>query len=123
MTKKGLSLIDSQDAIIGNPLYDVASLIDDVRLKTSNSLKEEMFNHFTKKYLNRDLKKFKNDFLILSVLRNFKILGIFSRLAKRDDKNKYLKYIPYTWSLIKLRTKNGKVFDELRFILNNNKFI
>ena len=82
-----------------------------------------MFNHFTKKYLNRDLKKFENDFLILSVLRNFKILGIFSRLAKRDDKNKYLKYIPYTWSLIKLRTKNGKVFDELRLILNNNKII
>ena len=123
LKQKKFHLIDSQDAVIGNPAYDLASLIDDVRLKTSNSLKEEMFNHFTKKYLNKDLKKFENDFLILSVLRNFKILGIFSRLAKRDDKNKYLKYIPYTWSLIKLRTKNGKVFDELRFILNNNKFI
>ena len=123
LKQKKFHLIDSQDAVIGNPAYDLASLIDDVRLKTSNSLKKEMFNHFTKKYLNRDLKKFENDFLILSVLRNFKILGIFSRLAKRDDKNRYLKYIPYTWSLIKLRTKNGKVFDELRFILNNNKFI
>ena len=123
LKQKKFHLIDSQDAVIGNPAYDLASLIDDVRLKTSNSLKEEMFNHFKKKYLNRDLKKFENDFLILSVLRNFKILGIFSRLAKRDDKNRYLKYIPYTWSLIKLRTKNGKVFDELRLILNNNKFI
>ena len=123
LKQKKFHLIDSQDAVIGSPAYDLASLIDDVRLKTSNSLKEEMFNHFTKKYSNRDLKKFENDFLILSVLRNFKILGIFSRLAKRDEKNKYLKYIPYTWSLIKLRTKNGKVFDELRFILNNNKFI
>ena len=123
LKQKKFHLIDSQDAVIGNPAYDLASLIDDVRLKTSNSLKEEMFNHFTNKYLNRDLKKFENDFLILSVLRNFKILGIFSRLAKRDNKNRYLKYIPYTWSLIKLRTKNGKVFDELRFILNNNKFI
>ena len=123
LKQKKFHLIDSQDAVIGNPAYDLASLIDDVRLKTSNSLKKEMFNYFTKKYLNRDLKKFENDFLILSVLRNFKILGIFSRLAKRDDKNKYLKYIPYTWSLIKLRTKNGKVFDELRSILNNNKFI
>ncbi len=82
-----------------------------------------MFNHFTKKYLNIDLKKFENDFLILSVLRNFKILGIFSRLAKRDNKNRYLKYIPYTWKLIKLRTKKGKIFDELRLVLNNNKFI
>ena len=123
LKQKKFHLVDSQDAVIGNPAYDLASLIDDVRLKTSNSLKEEMFNHFIKRYLNRDLKKFENDFLILSVLRNFKILGIFSRLAKRDNKNRYLKYIPYTWSLIKLRTKNGKVFDELRLILNNNKFI
>ncbi len=123
LKQKKFHLIDSQDAVIGNPAYDLASLIDDVRLKTSNSLKEEMFNHFTKKYLNKDLKKFENDFLILSVLRNFKILGIFSRLAKKDDKNSYLKYIPYTWSLIKLRTKNRKVFDELRLILNNNKLI
>ncbi len=123
LKQKKFHLIDSQDAVIGNPAYDLASLIDDVRLKTSNSLKEEMFNHFTKKYLNKDLKKFENDFLILSVLRNFKILGIFSRLAKRDDKNRYLKYIPYTWSLIKLRSKNRKVFDELRLILNNNKLI
>ena len=44
-------------------------------------------------------------------------------ISKRDDKKEYLKYIPYTWSLIKLRTKNGKVFDELRLILDNNKFI
>jgi len=116
-------LIDSQDAVIGNSAYDLASLIDDVRFKTSNNFKKEMFNHFTKKYFNRDLKKFENDFLILSVLRNFKILGIFSRLAKRDNKSRYLKYIPYTWSLIKFRTKNGKVFDELRLILNNNKII
>ena len=123
LKQKKFHLIDSQDAVIGNPAYDLASLIDDVRLKTSNSLKEEMLNHFTKKYLNKDLKKFENDFLILSVLRNFKILGIFSRLAKRDNKKIYLKYIPYTWSLIKLRTKNGKVFDELRIILNNNKII
>ena len=120
---KKFHLIDSQDAVIGNPAYDLASLIDDVRLKTSNSLKEEMFNYFIKKYLNSDLKKFENDFLILSVLRNFKILGIFSRLAKRDNKNRYLKYIPYTWNLIKLRAKDEKVFDELRLILKNKIII
>ena len=36
INKKALGLIDSQDAIIGNPLYDVASLIDDVRIKLPN---------------------------------------------------------------------------------------
>ena len=123
LKQKKFHLIDSQDAVIGNSAYDLASLIDDVRFKTTNNFKKVIFNQFTKKYSNRDLKKFENDFFILSVLRNFKILGIFSRLAKRDNKKKYLKYIPYTWSLIKLRTKNGKVFDELRLILNNNKII
>ena len=86
-------------------------------------IKKDMFNYFSKKYLNSDFKKFKNDFLILSVLRNFKILGIFSRLAKRDKKNRYLTYIPYTWSLIKLRIKEGKMFNELRIILNNKTII
>ena len=121
--QKKYHLIDSQDAVIGNPAYDLASLIDDVRLKTSNDFKKDMFNYFSKKYLNSDFKKFKNDFLILSVLRNFKILGIFSRLAKRDKKNRYLTYIPYTWSLIKLRIKEGKMFNELRIILNNKTII
>jgi len=123
LKQKKFHLIDSQDAVIGNPAYDLASIIDDVRLKTPYNLKKDMFNHFSKKYLNKDPKKFENDFLILSILRNFKILGIFSRLAKRDNKKRYLKYIPYTWSLIKLRAKSGKVFNELRLILNNNKFI
>lgn len=123
LKQKKFHLIDSQDAVIGNSAYDLASLIDDVRLKTSNNLKKDMFNSFLKKYLNRDFKKFENDFLILSVLRNFKILGIFSRLAKRDNKNRYLKYIPYTWNLIKLRAKDGKVFDDLRLILKNKTII
>ena len=123
LKQKKFHLIDSQDAVIGNPAYDLASLIDDVRLKTSNNLKKDIFNSFFKKYLNRDFKKFENDFLILSVLRNFKILGIFSRLAKRDNKNRYLKYIPYTWNLIKLRAKDGKVFDDLRLILKNKTII
>ena len=33
---KKIAVIDSQDALIGNKAYDLASLIDDVRLKTSN---------------------------------------------------------------------------------------
>ena len=40
INKKKLGLIDSQDAIIGNPLYDVASLIDDVRIKLPQDLQK-----------------------------------------------------------------------------------
>ena len=34
-----------------------------------------------------------------------KILGIFVRLSKRDNKAFYLKYLPHTWSLINKRLK------------------
>ena len=78
-----------------------------------------MFHYFTRKYSNKELERFENDFLILSVLRNFKILGIFSRLAKKDNKKGYLKYIPYTKSLIQLRIKENELFKELRLFLKN----
>ena len=92
MTKKRLSLIDSQDAIIGNPLYDVASLIDDVRIKMPKNLQDNLFKHYIKKskFKFKDQSKLKNDFDILSVQRNLKILGIFVRLYKRDKKPNYL---------------------------------
>jgi len=106
--KKKLGLLDSQDAIIGNPLYDVASLIDDVRINLKENLQDKLFKYYC---LNSKLKKesnqkLKNDFDILSLQRNLKILGIFVRLYKRDGKRQYLKYIPYTWQLIERRLNN-----------------
>ena len=116
---KKIYLIDSQDAVVGNPAYDLASLIDDVRYKSSSLLKKKLYSYFLHTIKKKDRKSFQNDFLILAVLRNLKILGIFTRLAKRDKKNNYLKLIPYTWKLIKLRTSGNKIFDELVSCLNN----
>ena len=65
ITKKGLGLIDSQDAVYGNIAYDLASLIDDVRFKTDKKIKNFIFNEFIKKNKHLDPKRFKNDFEIL----------------------------------------------------------
>ena len=115
-----IGLIDSQDALIGNKAYDLASLIDDVRLETSKSFKEKIFNFYIKKQKKLDIKKFKNDFEILSVLRNLKIIGIFTRLALRDRKKKYLRLIPYTWHLINMRINQNQVFIDLKNLLSQN---
>ena len=120
ITKKGLGLIDSQDAVYGNIAYDLASLIDDVRFKTDKKIKNFIFNEFIKKNKQLDPKKFKNDFEILSVLRNLKIIGIFTRLSVRDKKNKYLKLIPHAWELIEYRTLNNPIFKDLNYILTKN---
>ena len=104
-----IGVIDSQDAIIGNPTYDLASLIDDVRIKTSNQLKKNIFNYYLNKcpkIYRRKKNEFIHDFNILSVQRNLKIIGIFSRLFKRDKKKQYLKLIPYTWKLLEIRSKD-----------------
>ena len=118
LVKKKIGIIDSQDALIGNKAYDLASLIDDVRLKTSASFKSKVFNFYLKKQKGLNIKNFKNDFEILSILRNLKIIGIFNRLAIRDGKKEYLKFIPYTWKLINLRIKENNKFEDLNKLLN-----
>ena len=122
---KKIAVIDSQDALIGNRAYDLASLIDDVRLNTSNELKEKVFRFYIKTNKKIDLEKFKKDFEILSVLRNLKIIGIFTRLAVRDKKKKYLKLIPYAWKMINHRIKKQNEFNNLMLLLKKNfpKFI
>ena len=115
-----IGVMDTQDALIGNRAYDLASLIDDVRFKTSNILKEKIFDIYLKSQKKLSVKKFRKDFEIISVLRNLKIIGIFTRLALRDNKKNYLKLIPYTWSLIRLRSKNNKVFKELNILLDKS---
>ena len=121
INKQFLGLIDSQDAIVGNPLYDVASLIDDVRVKLPNNLQSELlkFYHSTSKFKNEKYQNLKNDYDILSVQRNLKILGIFVRLFKRDNKSTYLKYLPHTWSLIDRRLKNP-IFKNLNFLFKKH---
>ena len=118
LVKKNIGVIDSQDAIFGNRAYDLASLIDDVRLKTSKSLKKKIFNYYLKKQKKINTHKFKNDFEILSIMRNLKIIGIFTRLAIRDGKKNYLKLIPYTWKLVSMRIDENEAFKDLKNLLN-----
>ncbi|MDA9643572.1 phosphotransferase [Candidatus Pelagibacter sp.] len=119
-SKNQIGLIDNQDALIGNKAYDLASLIDDVRYKTPKSVKDKVYNYYLKNNKKIDVGKFKNDFDILSVLRNLKIIGIFVRLAERDKKRKYLKLIPYAWKMIDNRMSKNKVLDNLRLLLISN---
>jgi aminoglycoside/choline kinase family phosphotransferase len=124
-SKNKIGLIDNQDALFGNKAYDLASLIDDVRYKTSNLLKDKVYNYYLNTNKKIDADKFKNDFDILSVLRNLKIIGIFMRLAERDKKREYLKLIPYAWKMINNRVSNNKDLVDLKLLLASNfpKFI
>ena len=103
-----ISFLDTQDAVIGHPAYDLMSLVDDVRVNISQSDQSKLVKYYLKK-----TRRIQNDFLldfhILSVQRLLKILGIFLRLYRRDHKEKYLKYLPRTWNLLKLRLKYNEL--------------
>ena len=116
--KNKIYLIDSQDAVFGNEAYDLASLIDDVRIKIKLKNREKIYEKFILKQKKINPEKLRNDFEILSVLRNLKIIGIFTRLSKRDKKHKYLKLIPYAWKMIDERRKHNTRFEELNNFLS-----
>ena len=116
--KNKIYLIDSQDAVFGNEAYDLASLIDDVRVKVKLKNREKIYEKFISKQKKINPEKLRNDFEILSILRNLKIIGIFTRLSKRDKKHKYLKLIPYAWKMIDERRKSNTTFEELNNFLS-----
>ena len=121
MVKNKIAVIDTQDALIGNRAYDLASLIDDVRIKTSKNTKKKLFEYYLKSQKKINKLHITNDFEIISVLRNLKIIGIFKRLAVRDKKRGYLKLIPNAWNLIELRSRNNNKFKNLNELLDTIK--
>ena len=114
LNRKKIYLIDTQDLIYGNPAYDVASLIDDVRFKISLKNREILYKNFILNEKKNFSSKLRNDFEILSTLRNLKIIGIFTRLSKRDKKYSYVKMIPYAWQMIEERLTQNRNLYELK---------
>ena len=88
-------LIDFQDALVGHVSYDLVSLLQDARRDVSEELEGAMLEH----YLSRADAgpDFAADYALLGAQRNAKIVGIFTRLWKRDGKPKYLSMIPRVW--------------------------
>ncbi|MFM5906983.1 MAG: aminoglycoside phosphotransferase family protein [Novosphingobium sp.] len=92
-------LLDFQDALVGHPAYDLASLLQDARRDVSPELEKTMIDRYLKTF---DGKRadFLADYARLGAQRNAKIVGIFVRLWKRDGKPRYLSLIPRVWALM-----------------------
>ncbi len=88
-------LIDFQDALVGHPAYDLVSLLQDARRDVSPALERAMLDHYIAKA--QPDAEFEADYARLGAQRNAKIVGIFTRLNKRDGKSHYLDLIPRVW--------------------------
>ena len=113
---KKIGLIDFQDALIGHEAYDISSLLEDVRRDVSNDTKELAIKEFIKINKIKNENKFLKNYKILTAQRNAKIVGIFIRLARRDNKMKYLKLVNKAMNIFLTSAKEAKLDDILSWI-------
>ena len=92
-----IGLIDFQDAVFGHPAYDLVSLIQDARIDMDAELMAGLYERYIAAARADDAfdeAAFSAAFATLGAQRNTKILGIFTRLWRRDGKGAYLRHLP-----------------------------
>ncbi len=98
-------ILDFQGALIGSQAYDLMSLLEDARRDVS----PELTDHLRRRYFaafdklavpghHRDA--FEAAFAVVGAGRHAKVIGLFTRLSRRDGKSDYLPHIARVWRLL-----------------------
>ncbi|WP_281019735.1 MULTISPECIES: phosphotransferase [unclassified Minwuia] len=95
-----VGLLDFQDAVGGDPAYDVASLLSDVRRDIDPGLASDLLAHYLET-TGLDGETFRARLAVLGAQRNMRILGVFTRLWRRDGKPSYTGWLARTWRLVR----------------------
>jgi tRNA threonylcarbamoyl adenosine modification protein YjeE len=99
-----VGIIDFQDAVLGPAAYDLVSLLQDARIDVPEALELAMLTRYIKARLASDEAfdpaVFAELYAIMSAQRNTRLLGVFSRLNRRDGKPQYLKHQPRIWTYL-----------------------
>jgi aminoglycoside/choline kinase family phosphotransferase len=93
-------VLDFQDAVIGPASYDLVSLLEDARRDVPQELAAAMVERYLAGFPGIDRAQFMASYAVLGAQRSCKIVGIFTRLWKRDGKPQYLGHLPRVWRLI-----------------------
>jgi len=91
-------LLDFQDALVGHPAYDLASVLEDARRDVSPEIERAMIDRYLE--ATGAGQSFERAYWVLAAQRNTRILGVFTRLWKRDNKPHYTAFQPRMWGLV-----------------------
>jgi len=94
---RACGLLDFQDAVIGPVTYDLASLFEDARRDVPPDLAARLMDRYCAAFPGLDRAAIEASYAVLAAQRSAKILGIFTRLDRRDGKSDYLDHIPRVW--------------------------
>ena len=107
--RRELGLLDFQDALAGHPAYDLVSLLQDARRDVSPELEQAMIDRYMDAANVQDRARFRAHYEVLGAQRNTKILGIFTRLWKRDGKAHYVSMHPRIWNYLERNLRHPAV--------------
>lgn len=93
-----LGVLDFQDAVAGHPAYDLASVLEDARRDVTPAIEQDMIGRYCR--ATGSGEAFRTAYWVLAAQRNTRILGVFTRLWKRDDKPHYRSFQPRMWGLL-----------------------
>lgn len=108
-----LGVLDFQDAMLGHPLFDAASLIGDARRDVTEEVRQNLLTRLRHQYVDFD-----RQFAVINVQRNLRILGIFARLCLRDGKAHYLDFVPRVWRNLQADTAQADLAEILDHLPN-----
>jgi aminoglycoside/choline kinase family phosphotransferase len=91
-------LLDFQDALAGHPAYDLASVLEDARRDVPPAIEQAMIERYV--VATGRAEQFRRAYWALAAQRNTRILGVFTRLWKRDNKPHYRQFQPRMWGLL-----------------------
>lgn len=93
-----LGLLDFQDALAGHPAYDLVSVLEDARRDVPPEIERDMLDRYVA--ATGAGPEYETAYWALAAQRNTRILGVFTRLWKRDGKVHYTSFQPRMWGLL-----------------------
>ena len=90
---KKIGIIDCKHTMIGSPIYDVMSIIEDFRIHIPDNTKDNIINYYISNNTDISRKDFLANYHILAAHRNSVSLGIFAKKAMNGE-SEYMKFVP-----------------------------
>ena len=110
-----VGLLDFQDAMLGDPAYDLVSLLMDARRDVTPALAARMIGYYADAF-GLDREAFETRYHVVGAQRNLRILGVFARLSRRDGKRHYVDLIPRVWDHLMVNLSHPALADVARIV-------
>ncbi|MBD0271842.1 MAG: phosphotransferase [Acetobacteraceae bacterium] len=93
-------ILDFQDAALGHPAYDVASLVEDARRDVAPAVRRAALARYLALRPGLDRGEFLAALAAHGAQRHLRVAALWVRLERRDGKPGYLRHGPRCWALL-----------------------